>query len=84
MGTLALEQRQRRVEAAVEDELRRLVVVGHVVAGGVRDDQIGAHVAHEIDDGRALVIVACVDFSVGEAERDMSGAHDLGGSPRLP
>ena len=71
VGALGLEQRQRRVEAAVEDELRRLVVVGHVVAGGVRDDQIGAHLADEIDDGGALVVVARVDFSVGEAERDV-------------
>ena len=83
VGTLALEQRQRRVEAAVEDELRRLVVVGHVVAGGVRDDQVGAHVAHEIDHRGALVVVACVDLSVGEAERDVGGAGQLGGAPRL-
>src|SRR4029079_18871255 len=39
---------------------------------------------HEIDDRRALVVVACVDLAVGEAERDMGGARQLGGAARLP
>ena len=44
---------------------------------------VGAHVAHEVDHGGALVIVARVDLSVGEAERDVRGAGQLGGPPRL-
>ena len=50
-----LQQRQRRVEAALEDEPRHLVVVAHVVVRRVRDDQVRAVLADEVDDRRALL-----------------------------
>src|SRR5437879_2159249 len=57
MRPARLEQRERRVEAAVEDELRDLVVVRHVVTRVVGDDQVGPGGAHEVDDEPALIRV---------------------------
>ena len=77
VGLTGLVQGQRRVEAAVEDELRDLVVVTHVVALRVGQDQVRASVADEIDDRTLLRAVGSVDLTVAEAESRVLGPADL-------
>ena len=66
------------MEAAVEDELRDLVVVRHVVTRVVGDDQVGPGGAHEVDDEPALIRVRRVDLAVPDPESGVLGTADLG------
>src|SRR5581483_3488007 len=80
---LRLVQRKGCVEAALEHELRCLVVVAHVVVRVVRDDQVGTGVAYEVDHGMPLLGVGGVDLGVANPERDVLGAADLRRPPRF-
>jgi len=44
-----------RVKAALEDELRDLVVVAHVVMRVLGDDHVGPGVTDEVDDETSLL-----------------------------
>jgi hypothetical protein len=79
-----LEQRKAGQEARVEHELRDLVVVGHVIAGRVRDDHVGPRLAHEVDDEPTLLGIGRVHLAVGELERDVLRAGDRSGLLGFP
>ena len=77
-GALRLEVREGRVEGALEDELRDLVVVAHVVVRSVRDDDVRPGLPHELDHEALLRRIGCVHLAVGEPERRVLGADDGG------
>ena len=49
----------------------------------MRDDQIRAGVANEVDDERLLGRIGGIDLAVAKVERPVLGAHDLRRAPGL-
>jgi len=68
----------RRHEGCVEEQFAGGAVVGMVVVGIVREDDIRLDIANNVDEQVAHVAAARVDLAVGYSRTDVFGADDIG------